>query len=92
MKVYIAGKISDTTDFKERFKAMENKLKAMGHKVLNPVVLSDFGIEWQDYLCICFAMIQVADKVYMQKGWRDSKGAMAERAYAIAVGKEIEYE
>lgn len=36
--------------------------------------------------------LALADAIYMLKDWKDSKGAMAEHAFAVACGKEIIYE
>lgn len=37
MKIYIAGAISNNPNYEQQFKAAEEKLKAEGHTVLNPV-------------------------------------------------------
>ena len=88
MKIYIAGKITGDPDFKEKFQAVEEKLKALGHTVMNPAVLP-LGFEHHEYMNVCLAMIDVCDCVYMLPDWRDSKGACIERDYAIAKRKLI---
>lgn len=32
---------------------------------------------------VCFAAIDICDAIYMLSNWADSKGAAAERAYAL---------
>lgn len=89
MNIYIAGKITGTTDYNERFAAVEAELKAQGHKVLNPTAISHFGIEHSAYMVICRAMIDVSDVIYFLPDWEDSQGARLERAYAESLKMEI---
>jgi hypothetical protein len=39
MKIYIAGKITDNSNFKEEFAKAESTLKSEGHTVMNPAIL-----------------------------------------------------
>ena len=41
MKVYIAGPVTGIFDYKQRFKAAEEKVKGMGHIAINPSFLPD---------------------------------------------------
>ena len=50
------------------------------------------GFEHEDYMHICYAMIDVCDAVYMQKDWQQSKGARMELQYAKDWKKQIIYE
>lgn len=90
-KIYIAGKITGLENYKEYFNKAEAKLMAEGNVCMNPSVLSE-GFGWDEYMGICYKMIDVCDKIYMLKGWELSKGAIAECAYAIRNGKEVLYE
>ena len=91
MKIYIAGKITGNPDFEEQFKEAAEMLKAEGHLVMNPAALP-LGFDYEDYMCICFAMIDVCDAVYFLRNWKDSPGAKKEREYAQGLGKECFYE
>lgn len=91
MKVYIAGKVTGLPNYKEHFDKAEKELIAKGHLVMNPSVLPQ-GWDWEDYLPICYAMIDVCDVVYMLNNWQDSKGANLELACAEFKRKEIWYE
>ena len=62
VKVYIAGKITGDAGYREKFAAAEQKLQGEGFIVLSPAVLPE-GMSTADYMRICFAMIDVADKV-----------------------------
>lgn len=88
MKIYIAGKISGNPTYKTDFERPAIKLEAEGHIVLNPAALPE-GMRQEDYMRICFAMIDVADKVYLLPGWYCSEGARLERDYCIYIGKPV---
>lgn len=92
MIVYIAGPMTGYKDYNRPafFKAQE-ELEAEGHTVLNPAALPA-ALPDSAYLPICLAMIQAADSVYMLRGWRDSKGAAVEHAFASRQGKLAAYE
>ena len=40
------------------------------------------GFEHEEYLHICYAMIDVCDMVYLRPDWEGSVGARKERKYA----------
>ena len=89
-KVYIAGKITGLKDYQNKFWVAKMILERQGHLVMNPAVLHA-GFDYEDYMRICFAMIEACDAVYMLDNWQDSPGAMREHAYAGATGKGIIY-
>lgn len=89
MKIYIAGKITGLDNYKELFDKKEKELLEQGHKVLNPTILPE-GFEYSEYMNICFAMIDVCEKVYLLNNYENSKGACMELGYAIAKGKQLE--
>lgn len=67
-----------------------SQLKKQGYITMSPAVLaSNGGFEHSDYMHVCFAMIDVCDAVYMQKDWRDSKGARMELQYARKFKKKF---
>jgi len=74
----------------------EMELSQQGHTVLSPadtipLVLPE-QISHEQYLHICFAMIDVCDTVYFLKGWEQSKGSRAEMDYALEHDKERMFE
>ena len=91
MILYIAGKITGTDDYKERFQQAEEYLKARGDIVLNPTVLPS-NMPKDRYLPICLAMIDQADGLYLLRGYGESEGAKIERRYAEYQGKWVEFE
>lgn len=86
-KIYIAGKITGDPDFKAKFKTVEKELTNQGHAVLNPVELPG-GLHYEDYMDICFAMLDVADTIYLLHDYKDSPGALRELERAKRKGKE----
>lgn len=95
MKVYVAGKISglDRKSAGEKFASTAEKLKADGHEVFVPTVLPDYpNVPHEDYMHVCYAIIDICDAVYMLKDWQDSKGARLERNYALDWDKWVFYE
>jgi hypothetical protein len=85
MKIYIAGKITGLSEleFKIKFAEAGMKLKSEGHTPLLPSILPG-GLEHEEYMHICYAMIDVCDAVYFLDNWKDSKGAKMEHDYAIS--------
>lgn len=95
MKFYIAGKVTglEKDDMFKKFFESRKLLKKDGHLVMSPAVLAlNEGFEHEDYMHICYAMIDVCDAVYMQKDWQQSKGARMELQYAKDWKKQIIYE
>ncbi len=89
--VYIAGKITGLTNYKEIFKKAEIKLCTLGHRVMNPATLGE-GFEYKSYMPICLAMLEACDTVFFLENWSDSKGAKVEHEYAKIQGKNIVYQ
>ena len=90
MKVYIAGKITGDPKCREKFKEAAADIARGGHIPLNPADLPK-GMRPKDYMCICFAMIDVADLVVFLPDAEDSAGARLEKAYCEYIGKEMEF-
>jgi len=88
MKIYISGKITGDPNYREKFTKAQKYLESKGHVVLNPAELPE-GMEYEDYMHIGFAMIDVADAICMLCGWGESDGAVRENLYAKAKQKSI---
>jgi hypothetical protein len=91
MKVYIAGKITGDPDYLDKFQRAALKIRTEGHKVVSPTCLPD-GLEWEDYMHVCYALIDVSDAVHLLADWEDSRGARDEHRYALHTGKIVSYE
>ena len=88
MIIYLAGKITGNTEYREQFAAAKTELERDGHIVLNPAELPE-GMSKAAYMRICFAMIDVADEIRTIPNWYNSPGARVETAYAEYIGKPI---
>ena len=92
-KCYIAGKITGTNDFKERFAKAEQEVARMGLWPINPVALPhNHNKEWNSYMKECIAALMGCEAIYMLKGWLHSDGARLERSIADSLGMEIFFE
>ena len=87
VKVYIAGRITGDPRYREKFAEAEAALREVGHIPLNPAVLPE-GMEAEDYMRICTAMLDSADAIGLLGDWTDSPGAQLELHYANYVGKK----
>lgn len=95
MRIYVAGKISglDRKSLLEKFEAARKELAAQGHSVFVPTVLPEYDdVAHEDYMHICYAMIDICDAVYMLADWRYSTGACMEYDYAMRRDKKILFE
>lgn len=95
MKIYVAGKITglDRSESEKKFLKAKVKLVKAGHSVFIPTVLPVYeDVTHENYLHICYSMIDVCDAVYILDNWQNSIGARKELQYASDWGKEIIYE
>ena len=98
--IYVSGKITGTSDYADRFSAVENRLIAEGYEVLNPVrtgkwlehYLEPEKPTWVQYMKHAIAAMMQADYIYMLRGWNQSKGARLERFLARVLKYTIIYE
>ena len=83
MIVFISGAITSVPDYKERFSKAEKHLYEIGAEaVFNPATLpySD-KISHDEYMAICFKMLDCCDTIFLLNGWAESEGACSEEAY-----------
>ena len=95
MKIYISGAISGTTDFMERFEKAEKELTEQGYSVVNPARVNAQLPEdttYEEYMKMCFCMLDMCIAIYMLRGWEKSCGANREYGYALANDMIIMYE
>lgn len=91
MKVYISGKITDNPSYKEDFAKAEQFIQRKGYKPLNPTKIG-LELTYEEHIQLDFKLIEMADCIYMLKGWQNSKGATAELSYAKALNKKVKFE
>ena len=88
-KIYIAGPISNSPDYKKHFDDAERILHALGYFTVNPtsIVPSDWPQDMAMRLCI--PMIEMSDGVLFLDGWENSKGTLVEKTYAEYIRKPL---
>lgn len=95
MRIYISGAITNIANFKTNFDEAERKLKKEhpNAEVINPtmIVLPETCTH-EDYMRLDFMLLDLADSIYMLKGWDKSKGSCMEYGYAMAKDKIILFE
>ena len=93
--IYIAGKITGTTDYMQRFGAAERYLLLKGAEVMNPTAVNAHlpeGSPYRLYMDVGLSMLNYADAIYMLNGWEKSRGAREEFAYAVQRGITVIFE
>lgn len=92
MRVYISGAITGTDDYMERFAKAEKKLTEQGYSVINPAKVNaqlPEDTSYEEYMKMCFCMLDMCDAIYMLHEWNKSCGANRELGYAMAKDKII---
>ena len=95
MKIYISGAITGTDDYMERFAKAEKELTEQGYSVVNPAKVNAQLPEdttYDEYMKMCFCMLDMCEAIYMLRGWEKSCGANREYGYAMAKKKTVFYE
>lgn len=93
--VYLSGKITGKDNYKKDFSVAEEYLKQKGYIVINPAQLDGICEEeltHEQYMKICYGLIDISEIIFMISGWTDSKGANAELSYAKSLGKKVMYQ
>lgn len=92
MKIYLAGPMRGYPEHNfPAFRAAAAKLRADGHEVFNPADTGEpVGWRIRDYMFLDLSWIcNHAEAVALLPGWRDSLGATAEHATAVAIGIKV---
>ena len=92
MKIYISGAITGTDDYMERFARAEKELTAKGYSVVNPAKVNaqlPEDTSYEEYMKMCFCMLDICEAIFMLKGWSKSCGSNREYWYAMGNCKTI---
>lgn len=85
IKIYIAGKVTDTNMIEciNKFGIVKKELEAKGYEVVNPLeVVGDSNAKWIPAMKQCLMAMLGCDEIYLLSDWQDSKGAKIEQAIA----------
>lgn len=90
MIVYLSGPMRGVENYRETFEAAARELTAAGHTVINPAELLQVAPEAAasraSFLLIDLHLLASADAMLLLRGWEESTGCLAERAFCQAVG------
>ena len=97
MRIYISGQISnlEKSDYMERFAKAEKELTENGYSAINPAKVNaqlPEDTSYEEYMKMCFCMLDMCDSIYMLSNYENSKGACMEYGYALAKDMIIMYE
>ena len=89
-KCYIAGKVTGTTDYEERFSAAAKEVIELGMLPVNPVtLLHSHDKRWSSYMRESLTAMLECDCIYLLEGYHLSEGALIEFHLANKLGFEI---
>lgn len=83
-KVYIAGPITGDPDYKQKFAAVEEKLRELGLEPVNPAEAPE-GLTYKEYIDRGIKLLTECSMICMLPGSNKSDGAILERTYANTV-------
>ena len=89
MKIYISGAITNNKNYKEDFERAEDYLQIEypSAEIINPALVNSFlpkSTTYEEYMKMCFCMLDMCDSIYMLSNYEQSKGACMEYGYAMA--------
>ena len=94
-RIYISGAITGTDDYMKRFAKAEKELTDKGYSVVNPAKVNaqlPEDTSYEEYMKMCFCMLDMCEAIFMLQGWEKSFGANRELGYAMAKDMIIMYE
>lgn len=94
-RIYVSGGITGTTDYKERFSQGALEASKLATAVIDPSKL-DFvmpeGCSHEEWMSICYPLLELCDAIYMLDGWEASTGANLELVRANQLGMKVVYQ
>ena len=88
-KVYICGKVTGCSDYREKFKKEETRLYGLGYLPVNPAALISGDTDWPQAMKHAIRAMLLCGGVALLPGWKRSKGARIEARLARELGIEV---
>ena len=88
-KIYIAGKITGDPDYRAKFRAEDERLRALGYDTVNPAELVPEGTPWDMAMRTVIKAMLDCDGVSLLPGWRNSRGAVIEECLARLLKMDV---
>lgn len=88
-RIYICGKVTGDSAYREKFLSEENRLMSFGYTPLNPAVFIPADEEWEEAMKKAIRTMLLCDGVSLLPDWQQSKGAKIEARIAREVGIEV---
>lgn len=86
--IYIAGAITGTDDYLERFEKAEQTIRKSKRVPINPTIISKPLLEakanYQQFMSVTNELLKCCNGIYLLNGWEHSAGAKEELRYALA--------
>lgn len=96
MRIYISGRISGNGNAGSEFREAFQKVREMypDADIFNPMEAArelgkSLHFDYDDYMRIDMAFLQLCDAVAMIPGWESSRGANREYGYATGTGMQV---
>lgn len=90
---YIAGPMTGLPDLNyPAFFTAQECLEAKGLTVENPAINDFPNGTWEDYMRASLMQVLKCKKLFMLKGWENSKGAVFELFLARTLGMEVHFQ
>lgn len=93
MKIYISGRISGCTNYKEKFHRAAEEIRAKSHEAINPcdldAILDPKTTSWEQYMLADLGLLRCCEALYLLPDWEDSRGARLEHREAIRLNLKI---
>ena len=89
MKVYLAGAITGTDDYHDRFARYAHALRKEGHDVFNCAASNQEGRDRKDIMAFLLPILCEQEAIAMIPNWEESGGATIELLLARYIGLEF---
>lgn len=96
--IYLSGKLDTTKEAYDAFADAEEFIRSNrifdGDRVVNLTRINEVlpALSSYQYRSISYQFINICDAIFMVDGWKESKTAQLELAYAKSLGKKILYQ